>query len=301
MNEYEDSRIDELLTLSEELQSEVEKKNIQIEGLQKQLQTSVPSSIVSELKNKIEQQAEEIDGLNRTVTEQKEQIETKDGTILMTEKENDKLKEYSRELKSEVELAKRNAINNERSQRNQYNRIKNELDENVRAYKEIKSSFAATFFYGIIMTVFSVLMSDVFMVDIIGFGKSVWDYAKVSYYKIVEVSEWSGSFSNGITQPVLHTVIYVLLFIIPIVALIAILLFPVRHFIIVRFIKWYRKEVSDHISLWVVLTTLAISITLGRYIKAVIPINLILLNLAVHLLYCGIRAYMRARKRNRRK
>jgi len=78
------------------------------------------------------------------------------------------------------------------------------------------------------MTVFSVLMSDVFMVDIIGFGKSVWDYAKVSYYKIVEV--------------------------------------------------------SDHISLWVVLTTLAISITLGRYIKAVIPINLILLNLAVHLL-----------------
>lgn len=96
MNEYEDSRIDELLTLSEELQSEVEQKNIQIEGLQKQLQTSVSSSIVSELKNKIEQQAEEIDGLNRTVTEQKEQIETKDGTILMTEKENDKLKEYSR-------------------------------------------------------------------------------------------------------------------------------------------------------------------------------------------------------------
>lgn len=93
------------------------------------------------------------------------------------------------------------------------------------------------------MTVFFVLMSDVFMVDIIGFGKSVWDYAKVSYYKIVEV--------------------------------------------------------SDHISLWVVLTTLAISITLGRYIKAVIPINLILLNLAVHL--CGIRAYMRAHKRNRRK
>ena len=107
----------------------------------------------------------------------------------------------------------------------------------------IKSAFAATFFYEIIMTVFSVLMSDVFMVDIIGFGKSVWDYAKVSYYKIVEV--------------------------------------------------------SDHISLWVVLTTLAISITLGRYIKAVIPINLILLNLAVHL--CGIRAYMRAYKRNRRK
>ena len=57
--------------------------------------------------------------------------------------------------------------------------------------------------------------------------------------------------------------------------------------------KIYRKYCWDIISIMVAIMSTAIVIYFGEWIKAVIPINLIVLLLLVHVVYIGIRCYVK--------
>ena len=109
MNDYGNSRKeDELLKISEELQNEVEEKDRQIADLKKQLQTSVPSLTVSMLKNKLQEQAQEIVSLNGTIESQNEWIGKMSESDLIV-KDNEKLKAENRELIRQKELTDKRA------------------------------------------------------------------------------------------------------------------------------------------------------------------------------------------------
>ena len=66
-----------------------------------------------------------------------------------------------------------------------------------------------------------------------------------------------------------------------------------------KYITWYKEEICDSISLWVAVIALALSIFLSDELKLLVPINLIAANIIAHLIYSGIRAYIRGCKRNR--
>ena len=57
--------------------------------------------------------------------------------------------------------------------------------------------------------------------------------------------------------------------------------------------KIYRKYCWDIISIMVTITSTAIAIYFGKWIKSIIPMNLILLLLLVHVVYIGIRCYVK--------
>ena len=57
--------------------------------------------------------------------------------------------------------------------------------------------------------------------------------------------------------------------------------------------KIYRKYCWDIISIMVAIISTAIVIYYGEWIKSVIPINLIVLLLLVHVIYIGIRCYVK--------
>ena len=57
--------------------------------------------------------------------------------------------------------------------------------------------------------------------------------------------------------------------------------------------KIYWKYCWDIISIMVALMSIAIAIYFGEWIKSVIPINLIVLLLLVHVVYIGIRCYVK--------
>ena len=59
--------------------------------------------------------------------------------------------------------------------------------------------------------------------------------------------------------------------------------------------KIYRKYCWDIISIMVAITSTAIAIYFGEWIKSVVPINLITLLLLVHVVYIGIRCYVKER------
>ena len=106
-----------------------------------------------------------------------------------------------------------------------------------------------------------------------------------------------GGLSYGISNPIGQKIVFVLLFSIPI--LIAITIEAVVVLLGDKYIKWYKEEIADYISLFVAFITLAISTTLSEYVKAFLPINLIALNIIIHLIYSGFRHYVIGCKRNR--
>ena len=57
--------------------------------------------------------------------------------------------------------------------------------------------------------------------------------------------------------------------------------------------KIYRKYCWDIISIMVTIMSTAIVIYFGEWIKSVLPINLIVLLLLVHVVYIGIRCYVK--------
>ena len=59
--------------------------------------------------------------------------------------------------------------------------------------------------------------------------------------------------------------------------------------------KIYRKYCWDILSIIVAITSTAIAIYFGEWIKSVIPIDLIMLLLLVHMVYIGIRCYVKER------
>ena len=102
MNGYANSKKeDELLKMLEEMQDELDSRDNTIANLERQLQTSVPSSTVSALKNKIQEQADEIVSLN-------EHIGKLNSADLIL-KDNEKLKTENKRIAAEAETVVNNA------------------------------------------------------------------------------------------------------------------------------------------------------------------------------------------------
>ena len=101
-----------------------------------------------------------------------------------------------------------------------------------------------------------------------------------------------GQLSNGISNSIVSGIVYWL-----IATIVMGILFIITGWIIVwsgyQVGKIYRKYCWDIISIVEVITSTAIAIYFGDWIKSVISINLITLLLLVHVVYIGIRCYVK--------
>ena len=103
-----------------------------------------------------------------------------------------------------------------------------------------------------------------------------------------------GQLSSGIPNRILSGLMYWL-----IVAIVLGILFILTGWIIVwsgyQVGKIYRKYCWDILSIIVAITSTAIAIYFGEWIKSVIPIDLIMLLLLVHMVDIGIGCYVKER------
>ena len=101
-----------------------------------------------------------------------------------------------------------------------------------------------------------------------------------------------GQLSNGISNSIISEILYWL-----IAAIIMGILFLITGFMIIgigyQVGKIYRKYCWDIISIMMAIMSTAIVIYFDEWIKSVIPINLIVLLLLVHVVYIGIRCYVK--------
>lgn len=101
-----------------------------------------------------------------------------------------------------------------------------------------------------------------------------------------------GQLSNGISNSIISGIVYWL-----IAAIVIGILFIITGFLIIgigyQVGKIYRKYCWDILSIMVALMSIAIAIYFGEWIKSVLSINLIALLLVVHVVYIGIRCYVK--------
>ena len=163
-------------------------------------------------------------------------------------------------------------------------------------YKNMTVGYESILFllawYSITTTLFTAILSPVFLNDCIVFFGALGKGIGSLFREFVTGANSFGQLSSGIPNSILSEIVYWL-----IATIVMGILFIITGWIIVwigyQVGKIYRKYCWDILSIMVAIMSTAIAIYFGERIKSVMPINLIVLLLLVHVVYIGIRCYVK--------
>lgn len=152
--------------------------------------------------------------------------------------------------------------------------------------------------YAIVTTVFAAMRSEIFLDDFTAFFAALWNGICQSCNWIVGVAKTLAQVGDRILNEMIAIIVYWLLLIIVIVGAIAV----VGILIVIiekKVTKLYRENCWDVISVGVTVTSLALVVYFGDWIKALVRLNLVALLLLVQAVYIGIRVYVKGCKKAR--
>ena len=152
--------------------------------------------------------------------------------------------------------------------------------------------------YAIVTTVFAAIRSGIFLGDFTAFFEVLWNGICQSCNWIVGVAKTLAQVGDRILNEMIAIIVYWLLLIIVIVGAIAV----VGILIVIiekKVTKLYRENCWDVISVGVTVTSLALVVYFGDWIKALVRLNLVALLLLVQAVYVGIRVYVKGCKKAR--
>ena len=146
--------------------------------------------------------------------------------------------------------------------------------------------------YSTSTTLFATILSPVFLNDCITFFGVLGKGMGRLFREFVIGADSFGQLSGGIPNRILSGLMYWLIAVIVMGILFIMTGLPIV-WIGYQVGKIYRKYCWDIISIMMAIMSTAIVIYFGEWIKSVIPINLIVLLLLVHVVYIGIRCYVK--------
>ncbi|MGO5021186.1 DUF6040 family protein [Roseburia faecis] len=152
--------------------------------------------------------------------------------------------------------------------------------------------------YAIVTTIFAAIRSETFRSDFTAFVDTVWNGICQSGKWIVNVGNALAQAGDRITNETMAIVAHWLLFIIVIVGVAV----AVGVLVVIaekKVSKVYRENCWDVISVGVAVTSVALVVYFGDWIKFFVKLNLVVLLLLVQAVYVGIRAYVKGCKRAR--
>ena len=268
-------QVEELLQMTEQMQDELDQKDQTILELNRQLNRSLTLN-------------EKLNSENRV-----ENIEALRIRLRQTEQTHQKTVEVAVEKKVPYEKC-------EKCDRTAYQKAKEKCDNRKsqleKKFKNMTTGYESILFllawYSITITLFTAILSPVFLNDCITFFGTIGKGIINLFREFVTGADSFGQLSSGIPNRILSGLMYWL-----IVAIVMGILFIITGLLIVgigyQVGKIYRKYCWDILSIIVAITSAAIVIYFGEWIKSVIPVNLITLLLLVHVIYIGIRCYVK--------
>ena len=146
--------------------------------------------------------------------------------------------------------------------------------------------------YSLTTTLFTAILSPVFLNDCITFFGVLGKGMGRLFREFVIGADSFGQLSGGIPNRILSGLMYWLIAVIVMGILFIMTGLPIV-WIGYQVGKIYRKYCWDIISIMMAIMSTAIAIYFGKWIKSIIPMNLILLLLLVHVVYIGIRCYVK--------
>lgn len=257
----------EAISQAEEWKNQAEKSEIQIQKL-----LSEKQELVSSVKREYEAKGRELD---RRIGEAAKQ---------------------SASLKSE-----RQSISEDIEQRAtaKYLEQKKELDRKFKAQTASYDSFLlGLLLYGVLTTVFTAVRSEAFVSDFKTFFMVIWQFIVNAFQLLLKGGQWASQLGDKIPQPVVATIVHYLLLIVFVGGIaigVGFLIFLGAS----KVFEFYTEDYADTMSLAVFLISLAVSVYFAEPIRAVIPINLLLLLILVHIVYVLIRWYVKGCMRSR--
>ena len=318
----QDERMEEMLEMLESMEKEltqkdsiIQQKDSEIRTLQGQLNESL--NLCEKLNS--ENRAENIQALKNELKQTKELLQSEkekkkraDSTI---EECQDKLrqaereKEYALTHQKKVEIPVEKPVLYERCRncdrrayqqaKERYEHQRNGLEKKYKAkIVGFDAMLVVLWWYAIVTTIFAAIRSETFLSDFTAFVDTVWNGICQSGKWIVDVGNALAQVGDRIPNETMAIVVHWLLLIIVIVgaavAVGVLMLIGEK-----KVTKVYRENCWDVISVGVVVTSVALVVYFGDWIKDFVKLNLVVLLLLVQAVYVGIRAYVKGCKRAR--
>lgn len=302
-------RVEELLAMTEQMQDELDQKDQTILELNRQLNRSLT---LNEKLNS-ENRAENIEALRTRLRQTEERLTNEtdrrkraDAEVVAWKFKYEKAeqaKRYAQTHQKTVEVPVEKKVPYEKCDncdRTAYQKAKEKCDNRKiqleKKYKQMTTGYESLMFllawYSIATTLFTAILSPVFLNDCITFFGTIGKGIINLFREFVTGADSFGQLSNGISNSIVSGIVYWL-----IAAIVMGILFIITGFLIIgigyQVGKIYRKYCWDIISIMVAIMSTAIVIYFGEWIKSVIPINLIVLLLLVYVVYIGIRCYVK--------
>ena len=302
-------QVEELLLMTEQMQDELDQKDQTIMELNRQLNESLT---LNEKLNS-ENRAENIEALRTKLKQTEEQLTSETDSRKRADAEvvawkfkyekAEQAKRYAQTHQKTVEVPVEKKVPYEKCDncdRTAYQKAKEKCDNRKiqleKKYKQMTTGYESLMFllawYSIATTLFTAILSPVFLNDCITFFGTIGKGIINLFREFVTGADSFGQLSNGISNSIVSGIVYWL-----IAAIVMGILFIITGFLIIgigyQVGKIYRKYCWDIISIMVAIMSTAIVIYFGEWIKSVIPINLIVLLLLVYVVYIGIRCYVK--------
>ena len=302
-------RMEELLAMTEQMQDELDQKDQTILELNRQLNRSLT---LNEKLNS-ENRAENIEALRTKLKQTEEQLTSETDSRKRADAEvvawkfkyekAEQAKRYAQTHQKTVEVPVEKKVPYEKCDncdRTAYQKAKEKCDNRKiqleKKYKQMTTGYESLMFllawYSIATTLFTAILSPVFLNDCITFFGTIGKGIINLFREFVTGADSFGQLSNGISNSIVSGIVYWL-----IAAIVMGILFIITGFLIIgigyQVGKIYRKYCWDILSIMVAIMSTAIVIYFGEWIKSVIPINLIVLLLLVYVVYIGIRCYVK--------
>ena len=318
----QDERMEEMLEMLESMEKEltqkdsiIQQKDSEIRTLQGQLNESL--NLCEKLNS--ENRAENIQALKSELKQTRELLQSEkekkkraDSTI---EECQDKLrqaereKEYALTHKKKVEIPVEKPVLYERCRncdrrayqqaKERYEHQRNGLEKKYKAkIVGFDAMLVVLWWYASVTTIFAAIRSETFLSDFTAFVDTVWNGICQSGKWIVNVGNALSQVGDRIPNETIAIVAHWLLFIIVIVG-VAVAVGVLMVIAEKKVTKVYRENCWDVISVGVVVTSVALVVYFGDWIKGFVKLNLVVLLLLVQAVYVGIRVYVNGCKRAR--
>ena len=318
----QDERMEEMLEMLESMEKEltqkdsiIRQKDSKIRTLQGQLNESL--NLCEKLNS--ENKAENVQALKNELKQTKELLQSEkekkkraDSTI---EECQDKLrlaereKEYALTHQKKVEIPVEKPVLYERCRncdrrayqqaKERYEHQRNGLEKKYKAkIVGFDAMLIVLWWYASVTTIFAAIRSETFLSDFTAFVDTVWNGICQSGKWIVNVGNALAQVGDRIPNDTMAIVAHWLLFVIVIVGT-AVAVGMLMVIAEKKVTKVYRENCWDMISVGVAVTSVALVVYFGDWIKGFVKLNLVVLLLLVQAVYVGIRVYVNGCKRAR--
>ena len=302
-------QVEELLAMTEQMQDELDQKDQTIMELNRQLSRSLT---LNEKLNS-ENRAENIEALRTRLRQTEEQLTSETDSRKRADAEvvawkfkyekAEQAKRYAQTHQKTVEVAVDKKVPYEKCEncdRTAFQKAKEKCDNRKiqleKKYKKMTAGYESILFlmiwYSTSTTLFAAILSPAFLNDCITFFGTIGKGSISLLQEFITGADSFGQLSNGISNSIVSGIVYWL-----IAAIVMGILFIITGLPIVwigyQVGKIYRKYCWDILSIMMAIMSTAIVIYFGEWIKSVIPINLIALLFLVHVVYIGIRCYVK--------